>query len=107
MNTQLRRPTRPPGTTRMAATPRPHWSRVSSTTCTPGSHASKALACPVGREAPSEQLLPVSKTVAAEAIRLSYAEGCRMLGENKVEEALRKWETLADLTNLRWSMVAT
>jgi len=31
--------------------------------------------------------------------------GCRLLGENKVQEAYRKWEALADLADLRWSVI--
>lgn len=38
-------------------------------------------------------------------IRMSYAAGCRLLGENKVQEASRKWEAMADLADLRWSVI--
>ena len=65
-----------------------------------------ASAChAVGRDAASVRLLPVSKTMDEATIRLCYAAGCRLLGENKVQEAYRKWETLADLTDLRWSVI--
>lgn len=57
------------------------------------------------RDVSSVRLLPVSKTIDEATIRLSYAAGCRMLGENKVQEAYRKWEALADLTDLRWSVI--
>lgn len=50
-------------------------------------------------------MLPVSKTIDAARIRLAYAAGCRQLGENKVQEAHRKWEELADLTDLQWSVI--
>ncbi len=59
----------------------------------------------VGRDPAGVRLLPVSKTVDEAHIRLSYAAGCRQLGENKVQEALRKWEAMADLTDLRWSVI--
>ena len=58
-----------------------------------------------GRDVSSVRLLPVSKTIDEATIRLSYAAGCRMLGENKAQEAWRKWEALADLTDLRWSVI--
>ncbi len=59
----------------------------------------------VGRDPTSVHLLPVSKTIDESHIRLSYAAGCRMLGENKVQEAYHKWEAMADLTDLRWSII--
>lgn len=59
----------------------------------------------VGR-APSEvELLPVSKTVPAERLRLAYEAGMRKLGENKVQEAREKAEALADLDDLRWAVI--
>lgn len=65
-----------------------------------------AAACKrVGRDPSSVRLLPVSKTIDETHIRLSYAAGCRLLGENKVQEAYRKWEAMADLTDLRWSII--
>ena len=65
-----------------------------------------ASAClSVGRDAASVRLLPVSKTNNEATIRLSYAAGCRMLGENKVQEAYGKWEAMQDLTDLRWSVI--
>ena len=69
-------------------------------------HARIASACArVGRAASGVRLLPVSKTIDEATIRLSYAAGCRMLGENKAQEAYRKWEALADLSDLRWSVI--
>lgn len=59
----------------------------------------------VNRDPASVRLLPVSKTIDEAHIRLSYAAGCRFLGENKVQEAQRKWETMADLADLRWSVI--
>ncbi len=68
--------------------------------------ARMAAACQrVGRDPSGVCLLPVSKTVDEGRIRLSYVAGCRLLGENKVQEAYRKWEALADLADLRWSVI--
>lgn len=59
----------------------------------------------VGREPDEVRLLPVSKTIDEAHLRLAYQAGCHELGENKVQEAQRKAEALADLTDLRWSVV--
>lgn len=59
----------------------------------------------VGRNPSAVRLLPVSKTVDEARIRLSYAAGCRQLGENKVQEALQKSEIMSDLKDLRWSVI--
>ncbi|WP_095108802.1 YggS family pyridoxal phosphate-dependent enzyme [Pseudomonas sp. Irchel 3E20] len=65
-----------------------------------------AAACArVGRDPASVRLLPVSKTFDEAHLRLAYAAGCRLLGENKVQEAQRKWEAMADLSDLRWSVI--
>ncbi len=57
-----------------------------------------------GRDAREVRLLPVSKTVPEERIRLAVQAGCRELGENKVQEAARKSAALADL-DVRWSVI--
>lgn len=59
----------------------------------------------VGRDPASVRLLPVSKTMDESRIRLAHAAGCRLLGENKIQEAHRKWENTTDLAGLRWSVV--
>jgi len=65
-----------------------------------------AAACQrAGRNVASVRLLPVSKTKPEASLRLAHAAGCRMLGENKVQEAWGKWEALQDLTDLRWSVI--
>lgn len=64
-----------------------------------------AAAVAAGRDPSRVRLLPVSKTVPAERLRLAYAAGCRYLGENKVQEALEKSEELADLADLNWSVI--
>jgi len=58
-----------------------------------------------GRDPSAVRLLPVSKTKGNDVLRMAYAAGCRELGENKVQEARRKAEALADLTDLRWSVI--
>jgi pyridoxal phosphate enzyme (YggS family) len=69
-------------------------------------HARIVAACKqVGRDPASVRLLPVSKTVSDERIRNAYAGGCRVLGENKVQEAHRKWQALSDLPDLRWAII--
>lgn len=65
-----------------------------------------AAACRrAGRDAAAVRLLPVSKTKPQASLRLAYAAGCRMLGENKVQEAFGKWEAMQDLSDLRWSVI--
>jgi pyridoxal phosphate enzyme (YggS family) len=65
-----------------------------------------AAACRrVGRDPASVRLLPVSKTKPEASLRLAYAAGCRMLGENKVQEAYGKWESMQDLSDLHWSVI--
>lgn len=59
----------------------------------------------VGRDPFDIRLLPVSKTVSESRIRQAYAAGCRDFGENKVQEALGKAEAMADLSDLRWSVI--
>ncbi|WP_035883236.1 YggS family pyridoxal phosphate-dependent enzyme [Cupriavidus metallidurans] len=69
-------------------------------------HARIAAACHrVGRDPAGVRLLPVSKTKPEASIRLAHAAGCRLLGENKPQEAYRKWEALADLEDLQWSVI--
>ena len=58
-----------------------------------------------GRDPQEVRLLPVSKTHPAEYLRLAYAAGCRMLGENKVQEAYQKWQELEGLADLKWSVI--
>ncbi|OVZ65582.1 MULTISPECIES: YggS family pyridoxal phosphate-dependent enzyme [unclassified Pigmentiphaga] len=65
-----------------------------------------AAACRrAGRDPAGVRLLPVSKTVDEARIRLAYQAGCRFLGENKLQEAARKWEAMSDLADLKWSII--
>ncbi len=59
----------------------------------------------VGRDPAGVRLLPISKTVPEDRIRQAYAAGCHEFGENKVQEAARKAELMADLADVRWSVV--
>ncbi len=59
----------------------------------------------VGRDPATVRLLPVSKTIDEARIRMVHAAGCHFLGENKVQEAYAKWESMADLSDLRWSVI--
>ncbi len=58
----------------------------------------------VGREPSSVRLLPVTKTVSAERLRIAYAAGCHEMGENKIQEAREKSEVLSDL-HIKWSII--
>jgi len=69
-------------------------------------YARIAAACAQSGRDPAEvRLLPVSKTVPEARIRMAYAAGCREFGENKTQEALSKAEAMADLPDLRWSVI--
>ena len=59
----------------------------------------------VGRDPATVRLLPVSKTKPEASLRLAHAAGCRMLGENKVQEAHLKWQAMQDLADLQWSVI--
>lgn len=57
-----------------------------------------------GRDAAQIRLLAVSKTVPEERLRTAFAAGITQMGENKVQEAQRKSENLADL-GISWSLI--
>nr|WP_314418940.1 YggS family pyridoxal phosphate-dependent enzyme [uncultured Erwinia sp.] len=58
-----------------------------------------------GRDPAEVRLLPVSKTMDEAHIRLAHRAGCTMLGENKVQGAWSKSQAMADLTDLKWSVI--
>lgn len=58
-----------------------------------------------GRDPATVRLLPVSKSKPEASLRLAHAAGCRMLGENKVQEAYLKWQAMQDLADLHWSVI--
>ena len=59
----------------------------------------------VGRDPVAVRLLPVSKTKPEASLRMAHVAGCHMLGENRVQEAYCKWESMQDLTDLKWSVI--
>ena len=63
-----------------------------------------AAATSAGRDPSSVRLVAVSKTFPIEAIREAYAAGQRDFGENKVQEALEKMASSADLP-IRWHLL--
>jgi pyridoxal phosphate enzyme (YggS family) len=63
-----------------------------------------AAAHRVGRSPSDIQLVAVSKTFAAEAVRAAAAAGQRAFAENRVQESMPKIEALADL-DLEWHLV--
>ena len=50
------------------------------------------------------RLLPVSKTISSDRLRAAIDAGCGRLGENKVQEAHRKWGELND-TSVEWAVI--
>src|SRR5690625_7926855 len=58
-----------------------------------------------GRDPSQVRLLPVSKTVPEDRIRLVVQAGCQTLAENKVQEAKRKHHNRTDL-DVSWSVIA-
>ena len=64
-----------------------------------------AAAChAAGRDPSSVQLLAVSKTFGAEAVRAAHAAGQTAFGENYIQEAVDKMAALADLS-LQWHCI--
>ena len=57
-----------------------------------------------GRRPEDIQLIAVSKTFPAEAVREAYEAGQRDFGENKVQEALQKQAATAEL-EIRWHLI--
>lgn len=64
----------------------------------------EAAAERAGRDASEIRLLPVSKTVPEERLRNAFEAGVHEMGENKVQEAKRKSENLAEL-GIRWALI--
>lgn len=64
-----------------------------------------AAACAkAGRARAEVRLQPITKTVPAHVLRHAFAAGVRSFGENKIQEALGKFEALADL-EIHWSIL--
>lgn len=51
------------------------------------------------------RLLLATKTVSIEKIQQAVHQGYSLLGENKVQEAMPKYEALGDKKNLNWHMI--
>lgn len=65
-----------------------------------------AAAVEAGRDPDSVRLLPVSKTFGEDSIRAAYDAGIRLLGENKVQEAVEKHDSMqAELPDLEWAVI--
>lgn len=58
-----------------------------------------------GRSPSDVRLLPVTKTIDEKRIRMACEAGCDFLGENKVQEAWAKYQSMSDLRDLRWSVI--
>jgi pyridoxal phosphate enzyme (YggS family) len=58
-----------------------------------------------GRDPASVKLLAVSKAQSAASVRGAYALGQRAFGENYVQEAIAKAETLSDLAGIEWHLI--
>ena len=65
----------------------------------------KAACERASRPLDSVRLLPVSKTVDTDTLRLAYALGLQQLGENRVQEMRRKAQDMADLPGLSWVLI--
>jgi PLP dependent protein len=65
----------------------------------------KAACTRVGRDPSEVRLLPVSKNQGMDLISEAYEAGVRLLGENKVQEAMEKARHFADNPDLRWAII--
>jgi pyridoxal phosphate enzyme (YggS family) len=67
-----------------------------------------AAACrAANRPADAVELLAVSKTHPAAAVRAAHAAGQRAFGENRVQELAAKANELADVPDLRWHLIGS
>lgn len=64
----------------------------------------ETAALTAGRNPDDVRLIAVSKTTPEERIRHAVAAGAHLLGENKVQEAKRKWQNLQDL-DIDWAVI--
>ncbi|MEA5154087.1 YggS family pyridoxal phosphate-dependent enzyme [Raineyella sp.] len=58
-----------------------------------------------GRDPGEVRLLPVTKTHGLETIRMAYDAGYRRLGENRVQEAVAKWQGSLDWPGVEWAII--
>lgn len=66
-----------------------------------------AAAARRGRRADDVQLLAVSKTHPAAAVRVAFAAGQRAFGENRVQELAAKAAELRDLEGVQWHLIGS
>lgn len=66
-----------------------------------------AAARAAGRLAVEVQLLAVSKTQPAAAVRAAFAAGQRAFGENRVQELAAKTAELVDVSGLQWHLIGS
>lgn len=64
-----------------------------------------AASLAAGRAVDACQLLAVSKTFPADAVRRCYAGGQRAFGENYVQELVEKVTALRDLADIEWHFI--
>jgi pyridoxal phosphate enzyme (YggS family) len=57
----------------------------------------------VGRDPASIRILPVTKTLPAEAVRAAFQAGLPSVGENRVQEAVAKQSSVSD--PVRWELI--
>ncbi len=65
----------------------------------------QAAALHVGRDPASVTLVAVTKTVTSEPMREAHAAGVRIFGENRLQEAQQKQQTLSDLKAVSWHFI--
>ena len=65
----------------------------------------EAAARRAGRDASAITLMAVSKTFPAESVRLAYAAGIRVFGENRVQEFAGKVDALRGLAGAEWHLI--
>lgn len=58
----------------------------------------------IGRNSAEVKLLLVTKTIPAEKIKKALASGINLIGENKIQEALAKYEILKN-ENIEWHFI--
>ncbi len=66
-----------------------------------------AAACSQAGRAPVVELLAVSKTHPAAAVREAHGAGQRLFGENRVQELVAKATALTSLPDLRWHLIGS
>jgi len=62
-------------------------------------------ACRVGRDPGAVTLVAASKTVPVERLVEAVACGCRIFGENRVQEALAKIEAMRSEAGIEWHLI--